>query len=114
MSRFTLFPKNRRMMSCRRVGEVLQAYLDGEVDDITSGRVAHHLEDCRRCGMELGVYTEIKTSLSRGGSTVDDAAVARLREFSQRLADGTDPDDGTGADDGSGLGDSTEPDDRDG
>ncbi len=108
MSRFTLFPKSRRMMSCRRVGEVLQAYLDGEVDEITSGRVAHHLEDCRRCGMELGVYTEIKTSLSRGGPTVDDAAVARLREFSRRLANCTAPDDRTGPDD------STDCDDRDG
>lgn len=88
MSRFTLFPKSRRMMTCRRVGEVLQAYLDGEVDDITTGRVAHHLEDCRRCGMELGVYKEIKTSLAREGTTVDDGAVARLREFSRRLQHG--------------------------
>jgi anti-sigma factor RsiW len=92
MSRFTMVPKSRRMMSCRHVGEVLQAYLDGEVDDITSSRVAHHLEDCRRCGMEQEVYTEIKASLARGGSTVDDAAVARLREFSKRLADGADRD----------------------
>jgi anti-sigma factor RsiW len=93
MSRFALFPKSRRMMSCRRVGEVLQAYLDGEIDAITSSRVSHHLEDCRRCGMELGVYTEIKTSLARGGSTVDEAAVARLREFSERLRDGAEPGD---------------------
>lgn len=108
MSRFTLFPKSRRMMSCRRVGEVLQAYLDGEVDDITSGRVARHLEDCRRCGMEQEVYTEIKASLARGGSTVDDAAVARLREFSQRLAASADADDGADLDDG------IDPDDLDG
>lgn len=85
MSRFALFPKERRMMTCRRVGEVLQAYLDGEVDAITSSRVAHHLEDCRRCGMELDVYTEIKASLARGGPEVDDGAVQRLREFSERL-----------------------------
>ena len=57
MSRFTLFPKSRRMMTCRRVGEKLQAYLDGEVDDLSNRRIAHHLEDCRRCGMELDVYT---------------------------------------------------------
>jgi anti-sigma factor RsiW len=93
MSRFTLFPKSRRMLSCRQVGEVLQAYLDGETNDLTSSRVAHHLEDCRRCGMELGVYKEIKSSLSREGSAVDDAAVARLREFSQRLTHGDAPDD---------------------
>jgi anti-sigma factor RsiW len=89
MSRFSMFPKSRRMMSCRRVGELLQAYLDGEVDDITARRIAHHLEDCRRCGMELSVYTEIKTSLRRRGGDVDRAALDRLRSFGERLV--TDP-----------------------
>ena len=89
MSRFTLFPKSRRMMTCRRVGETLQAYLDGEVDDLSARRIAHHLEDCRRCGMELGVYTEIKASLQRRGETVDGEALGRLRSFGQQLATGT-------------------------
>ncbi len=90
MSRFALFPKSRRMISCRRVGEVLQAYLDGEVDQITTNRVAHHLEDCRRCGMELGVYREIKASLARGGPELDHDALERLRAFSEQLADSLD------------------------
>ena len=86
MSRFTLFPKSRRMMTCRRVGETLQAYLDGEVDDLSAQRIAHHLEDCRRCGMELDVYTEIKASLQRAGGDVDGEALDRLRSFGQQLA----------------------------
>jgi anti-sigma factor (TIGR02949 family) len=86
MSRFALFPRSHRMMTCRRVGEQLQAYLDGEIDDLTTQRIAHHLEDCRRCGMELDVYTQIKASLQRRGHDADGDALQRLRAFSQRLA----------------------------
>lgn len=100
MSRFMLFPKSRRMMSCRRVGETLQAYLDGEVDDLRARRIARHLEDCRRCGMELDVYTEIKASLRRRGSEHDGGpagrshreALERLRSFGDQLAAGPHPD----------------------
>lgn len=85
MSRFRMFPKSQRPMSCRRVAEVLQGYLDGEVDDLTSVRIARHLEACRRCGMELAVYQEIKASLRRSERGVDDDAVERLRSFGARL-----------------------------
>jgi anti-sigma factor (TIGR02949 family) len=91
MSRFAMFPKSRRMMTCRRVGEKLQAYLDGEVDDLTTRRIAHHLEDCRRCGMELDVYTQIKASLRRRGDEADEGALQRLRSFSEKLASSPDP-----------------------
>lgn len=93
MSRFAMFPKSHRMLTCRRVGEKLQAYLDGEVDDLTTRRIAHHLEACRRCGMELAVYTQIKASLRRRGDGVEADAVERLRSFSQQLtAPDADPD----------------------
>ncbi|MGW0734812.1 zf-HC2 domain-containing protein [Streptomyces sp. NPDC002851] len=39
-----------------RVTKVLQAYLDGETDELTARRVADHVEDCRRCGLEATVY----------------------------------------------------------
>jgi anti-sigma factor (TIGR02949 family) len=91
MSRFAMFPKSHRMMTCRRVGEKLQAYLDGEVDDLTTRRIAHHLEDCRRCGMELDVYTQIKASLQRRGNAADEDALQRLRSFSEQLASTPDP-----------------------
>lgn len=90
MSRFAMFPKSRRMMTCRQVGERLQAYVDGEIDDLTIRRIAHHLDDCRRCGMELGVYTEIKATLSRQSQGVDLDALERLRAFGHGLASGTD------------------------
>lgn len=85
MSRFAMFPKRRRMMTCRRVGEALQAYLDREIDELTTLRIAHHLEGCRRCGMELDVYTQIKASLQRRGADVETEAVDRLRSFSRQL-----------------------------
>ena len=91
MSRFSMFPKSRRMMTCRRVGEVLQAYLDLEVDNLTTRRIAHHLEHCRRCGMELAVYQEIKATLARHGGGVDDDALGRLRSFGERLAGEAEP-----------------------
>jgi anti-sigma factor RsiW len=99
MSRFAMFPKSRRMMTCRRVGEQLQAYLDGEVDDLSARRIAHHLEDCRRCGMELEVYTEIKATLQRRAGGVDADALDRLRSFGQRLATAPDLSTGPGAED---------------
>jgi anti-sigma factor RsiW len=85
--RFSLFRRANRPLSCHQVAERLQAYLDDEIDDLTARRIAHHLEDCRRCGLELSVYTEIKQSLSSRGAPVDRSAVERLRAFGERLAE---------------------------
>lgn len=83
--------------SCREVGKVLQAWLDGHVDDITARRVERHLEDCRRCGLEASTYSEIKAALARRALSLDDAAVERLQAFGERLLEG--PADDTGAGD---------------
>lgn len=98
MNRFTRII-GRRRLSCRQVGEVLQAYLDAEVDDLTARRIAHHLEECRRCGMELEVYRTIKSRLARDGE-VDREAFDRLRRFGEQLV--SDPSTGHSADEGSG------------
>ena len=75
------------MASCREVGLGLQAYLDGHTDELTARRIAHHLERCRRCGMEAETYTAIKSALGRQRQALDPAAVARLRDFGAHLAD---------------------------
>jgi anti-sigma factor RsiW len=81
-----------RPLSCHEVGKVLQHYLDGHIDDLTADKVAEHLEDCRRCGLELTVYQEIKVSLARQSPALPDAAVARLRRFGEQLLrDGSEP-----------------------
>lgn len=74
-----------RPMNCRQVGRRLQRYLDGDLDDLTARRILRHLEDCRRCGMEAAAYTEIKASLARRSGDVPHDALARLREFGERL-----------------------------
>jgi anti-sigma factor (TIGR02949 family) len=76
---------SRDVASCLEVGSVLQAYLDGEVDEVTARRVARHLEACRRCGLEAATYTDIKDALARRSSAVPEDAVDRLRRFGERL-----------------------------
>lgn len=77
---------------CREIGHALQTYLDGELDELAARRITRHLELCRRCGMEAETYAEIKAAFGRRrATTVDPDAVARLREFGQRLIEHDDP-----------------------
>jgi anti-sigma factor RsiW len=77
-------------MSCLRAGRILQSHLDGELDEVTARRVAAHVAECRRCGLEVAVYREIKDSLTRK-TPPSDEALSRLMAFGQALADGHDP-----------------------
>jgi anti-sigma factor RsiW len=77
-----------------QVMQVLHSYLDGHADEVTARRVAHHLDACRRCGLEAATYWEIKASLSRRAAPPDQTAVQRLRAFGNALASGS-PDDGS-------------------
>ncbi len=74
---------------CLRVTRVLQSYLDGEVDEVTSAIVAKHLEQCRRCGLEASTYRAIKSAITEAGPDVapaDAEAAERLRRFAEDLA----------------------------
>ncbi len=73
------------MLECLRVTHLLQSYLDGMVGEVTARRIAAHLDQCRRCGLEAETYHAIKTALSRHEHTPADA-VARLRTFAESLA----------------------------
>lgn len=79
-----------RPLSCRQVGKVLQSFLDAELDEVTTDKVAEHLEDCRRCGMAADVYLEIKASLGRDAPVVPEESLTRLEEFARRLTAGED------------------------
>lgn len=79
-----------RPLSCRQVGKILQRFLDSELDEMTTDKVAEHLEDCRRCGMAADVYLEIKASLGRHAPVVPEDALSRLEEFSRDLLSGED------------------------
>lgn len=67
------------------VARVIQAYLDGEVDETTARRVGAHLRICRRCGMKADTYWAIKASLARTGGGMDDLTRRRLEEFAHRV-----------------------------
>jgi anti-sigma factor RsiW len=85
---------SRSALSCHQVGRLLQSYLDGELDRRSAARVAGHLDDCRRCGLEAETYEAVKASLHRGADDPADESLTRLREFGARLAGGElDPDD---------------------
>lgn len=90
MTRPTWWPGRRRdVASCREVGRSLHRYLDGELDEVTARRLARHLEMCRRCGLEVRTYTEIKRALARSGQeTVDADSLGRLQDFAERLMHG--------------------------
>ena len=81
-------------MNCLQVARRLQAVLDGETDEITASRVAAHVEDCRRCGLEATVYREIKNALARQ-ETPNETAMARLHAFGTALLN-TGPSSGQG------------------
>lgn len=83
------------MRRCRQVAQVLQDYLDGEVDLDTAHMVHDHLEECRRCGLEASTYRAIKTAIPMAETTkspveVDPQAIERLRRFAHDLAQSPD------------------------
>lgn len=80
------------MARCLRTSRALQRYLDGEADELTAARVAEHLEQCRRCGLQARTYQAIKDALRSGSRDVDDLTLRRLHAFSRALADADGPD----------------------
>jgi anti-sigma factor RsiW len=76
----------RSSMNCVQVGRTLQRYLDGTLDDEARRRVAAHLAQCRRCGMDEQAYREISAALRRSREPFDPEAIARLRNFAATLA----------------------------
>ncbi len=80
----------REMRTCHDLGQWLQHYLDGELEEPLARRVAEHLETCVRCGLEVDTYTRIKSALRDGfGASPlieDEVALQRLRRFADTLA----------------------------
>lgn len=92
MKTTTIFGRNRKM-SCRRLGKVLQTYLDGELDSETALLVSEHLDECRKCGLEADTYEVLLASLQTGLIDPEShEAIHRLADFGSRLASGNHPD----------------------
>jgi anti-sigma factor RsiW len=75
----------RDRIECMRVKPLLQAWLDGELDDAQRARVAEHVEACRRCGLAASTYRSLKARLRGLGQPADRDAVARLEAFVDHL-----------------------------
>lgn len=88
MSKIFRWPRRRRAMNCHEVGKWLQHYLDGVLDEPRSARLAMHLDECRRCGLEAETYERIKLSLAGERPQVSADSLQRLRQFATRLAAG--------------------------
>ena len=78
-------------LTCHQVGEILQQYLDGNIDADRAGRIEIHLEECRRCGLEAETYERIKATLAAHRPDIPAKSVARLRAFGEQLARGGEP-----------------------
>lgn len=87
MIRRSRFRRAQSPANCREVGQAIQGFIDCEVETDFATKIAEHLEDCKRCGLEAEVYTQIKTSLEERRSPVDEHVVARLRDFGSSLSD---------------------------
>ena len=74
-------------LSCRKVGKLLQAYLDGELHDPRSVLVADHLDACLRCGLEASSYRWLKAQLAGLEPDDDERQLDRLRDFAEALVD---------------------------
>lgn len=77
-------------LRCPEVGRLLQRFLDGELDDPAEiDALAAHLDECERCGLEADTYRRIKVALEAQRTTMSPETIRRLREFGERLAEGT-------------------------
>lgn len=73
-------------MNCREVARRIQTYLDGELDEARRSALQAHLDACVDCGLEADVFDSIKKDLAAASPPRDDAAIARLRSFTDGIA----------------------------
>lgn len=74
-------------LACMKVMRLMQSYLDGATDDITTAQVARHLTHCRRCGLEADTFQAIKAALGRRDRALPAETMQRLRDFVTALGE---------------------------
>src|SRR5437773_2914538 len=53
-------------MNCEQATELMDGYLDGELDPITSKAIEQHLRDCHNCEQAYKAHTALSHAISRG------------------------------------------------
>ncbi|MFV1989643.1 MAG: anti-sigma factor [Acidimicrobiales bacterium] len=71
---------------CRKVMRDLQLFLDDQVDEATSVKIASHLETCEECGPEAEVYRQILHTLRERDQATPEV-MERLRLFAEGVGD---------------------------
>ena len=77
----------RPSLSCRQVGRLLQAYLDGELRGPATVGVADHLADCVPCGLDASSYRWLTAQLAGLAPPADVHQLDRLHRFADQLMD---------------------------
>src|SRR6266516_7267073 len=53
-------------MTCEEATKLMDGYLDGELDPITSQTIEQHLRDCHKCEQAYEAHTALAHAISRG------------------------------------------------
>ena len=93
MIRLMMRLRRKAGISCARVQDLVQSYLDGELDDGPErDRLIAHLDMCRLCGVEAETYERIKASLA---AATPPESVDRLTRFAATIPGIPDADEDT-------------------
>jgi mycothiol system anti-sigma-R factor len=66
-------------MTCEEAIELMDGYLDGELDPMTSQKIEQHLRDCRKCEQAYEAHTALAHAISRGAPYYKAPAELRQR-----------------------------------
>jgi len=66
-------------MICEEATKLMDGYLDGELDPITSQKIEQHLQDCRRCEETYEAHTALTHAINRGAPYYKAPAELRRR-----------------------------------
>lgn len=84
MMRLIMRLRRKEGISCARVQDLVQSFLDGELEGPERDRLAAHLDRCRSCGVEAATYERIKAALAPAPPA---ETVERLQRFASSLSD---------------------------
>ncbi|MEZ5343430.1 MAG: zf-HC2 domain-containing protein [Acidimicrobiales bacterium] len=77
--------KRRKGYSCHQVLEVLQSYLDGEVDESVARSVILHLDMCEQCAHEAELFRRIQAAIAAQANDIDAEILDRLETYAMNL-----------------------------
>lgn len=53
-------------MNCQEISELMDGYLDGELDPISSRKIEQHLEGCQKCEQAYAAHASLAQAITRG------------------------------------------------